>query len=124
MLSKKTMPLQTTRKYSTSASFSSDSSTKSSLSLVNSNNDLMEDAPDHLLDPISYEVFTDPVITPSGITYEKETILNHMKKKGKYDPISKQELSKDQLYPNLVIKDSVEAYKNDSVMKKLDSVQL
>ncbi|KAI5965551.1 uncharacterized protein KGF55_000913 [Candida pseudojiufengensis] len=83
----------------------------SSLSMIQVNDEVITEAPDYLLDPISFEVLTDPVVTPSGITYEKQNLLLHMKKRGKFDPISKQPLSKDQLYPNLVIKDSVEAYK-------------
>ena len=38
-----------------------------------------EEAPEYLLDPISFELFTDPVITPSGITYEKSHLLDHLK---------------------------------------------
>ena len=99
---------------SSSASKLSSVSSGSSVSLLSMNEvdgDAIDDAPDYLLDPISFEILTDPVVTPSGITYEKEEILNHINNKGKYDPISKQPLSKDQLYPNLIIKDTVEAYK-------------
>lgn len=31
----------------------------------------------------------DPVITPSGITYEKSLILEHLRHNGNYDPISR-----------------------------------
>lgn len=99
------------RKSNSESKVSSDSS-GSSVSLL-SMNEGDADAPDYLLDPISFEMLTDPVVTPSGITYEKEEILNHINKKGKYDPISKQPLSKDQLYPNLIIKDTVEAFKEE-----------
>ncbi|KAI5970527.1 hypothetical protein CANMA_000436 [Candida margitis] len=86
-------------------------SSASLLSMAEVDNNVIEEAPDYLLDPISFEMLTDPVVTPSGITYEREEIVNHINTKGKYDPISKQPLSKDQLYPNLIIKDTVEAYK-------------
>ncbi|CCG23907.1 hypothetical protein CORT_0E03180 [Candida orthopsilosis Co 90-125] len=99
---------------SSSGSKLSSASSGSSVSLLSMgevDDNVVDDAPDYLLDPISFEILTDPVVTPSGITYEKEEILNHINSKGKYDPISKQPLSKDQLYPNLIIKDTVEAYK-------------
>ncbi|EMG48175.1 hypothetical protein G210_1304 [Candida maltosa Xu316] len=70
----------------------------------------LDDAPDYLLDPISYELFIDPVISPSGITYEKATLIDHLQKNGKFDPITRQALHEDQLYPNLIMKDTVEAY--------------
>lgn len=76
---------------------------------------LEKEIPDHLLDPISFEMFTNPVITPSGITYEKTHILEHLKRRGKFDPITRQELTEDQLYPNLTIKEAVDAYRASSL---------
>ncbi|EER32222.1 predicted protein [Candida tropicalis MYA-3404] len=73
-----------------------------------------EEAPEYLLDPISFELFTDPVITPSGITYEKSHLLDHLKNRGKFDPITRQELTEDQLYPNLIMKDTIEAYRKET----------
>lgn len=66
--------------------------------------------PDHLLDPISFELFNDPVITPSGITYEKSHILDHLDRKGHVDPLSRTPLNPNSLYPNLAIKDSTLEY--------------
>ncbi|CAI5759256.1 unnamed protein product [Candida verbasci] len=94
-----------------SSVFSRDSST----SLKSFNVDIDDDAPDHLLDPISFELFVEPVITPSGITYEKKHLVSHLRNKGQFDPISKQSLNQKQLYPNLTIKDSVEAYKDQKI---------
>jgi STIP1 family protein 1 len=34
--------------------------------------------PDHLCCKITLDVFRDPVITPSGITYERAVILDHL----------------------------------------------
>ena len=48
-------------------------------------------------------MFTNPVITPSGITYEN-SYFRTFKRRGKFDPITRQELTEDQLYPNLTIK--------------------
>ncbi|ODV79038.1 U-box-domain-containing protein [Suhomyces tanzawaensis NRRL Y-17324] len=68
------------------------------------------DAPDTLLDPISFNLFSDPVITPSGITYEKLHLVEHLQKKGKFDPLTRAPLTESQLYPNLLVKDAVEDY--------------
>jgi hypothetical protein len=34
--------------------------------------------PDHLCCKITLDVFRDPVITPSGITYERAVLLDHL----------------------------------------------
>ncbi|KAI5955315.1 hypothetical protein KGF54_001876 [Candida jiufengensis] len=112
LLNYKINQIQSTTTNSSRSSISDSSTTSlSSLSMVPIDDEALEEAPDYLLDPISFEILTDPVITPSGITYEKQHLLRHIKNKGKFDPISKQPLNKDQLYPNLIIKDSIEAYK-------------
>lgn len=68
------------------------------------------EAPDNLLDPISFNLFSDPVVTPSGITYERTQLMNHIQRKGTYDPLTRTPFKPDQLYPNLAIKDTVEDY--------------
>lgn len=69
-----------------------------------------ESVPEDLIDPLSLELFTDPVISPSGITYEKSLILDHFFKNGQYDPLTKEPLSASQLYPNLAIKNSINRF--------------
>lgn len=93
-------------KESRSQSEPSRQSITSSLDSINKDDDIPED----LIDPLSYELFHDPVITPSGITYEKSIILDHLDRNGKFDPLTKQPLNPDQLYPNLAIKNSVCSY--------------
>lgn len=36
--------------------------------------------PDYLCCNISLDIFRDPVITPSGVTYERSVILDHLEK--------------------------------------------
>ncbi|KAK4270162.1 hypothetical protein QN277_023241 [Acacia crassicarpa] len=84
--------------------------------------DKQTEVPDYFRCPISYSVLRDPVITPSGHTYEREEILRHLgkvsdkKKRKKYheknhfDPITQEPLDPSQLVPNLAIKEAVEAF--------------
>ena len=60
--------------------------------------------------PISGEIMEDPVITPSGITYDRKSIERWLLNKG-VDPISKRPLRRDQLIPNRALKDSILEYK-------------
>lgn len=91
-----------------------DRSRKNSMGSRNSDNK-DEEAPEELIDPLTYELFKDPVITPSGITYEKAIILEHLNKNGQFDPLTRNSLHPNDLYPNLAIKNSVNTFINDLV---------
>ena len=60
--------------------------------------------------PISGEIMEDPVITPSGITYDKKSIEQWLQKKP-IDPLSKKPLKKEELIPNRALKESIIEYK-------------
>jgi len=70
--------------------------------------------PDFLCGKISFEIMNDPVITPSGITYDRNDIEQHLHKVGRFDPVTRTELTIDQLIPNLAIKEVVENFVNEN----------
>ncbi|XP_027114080.1 E3 ubiquitin-protein ligase CHIP-like isoform X2 [Coffea arabica] len=72
--------------------------------------DIPTEVPDYLCCKITLDIFRDPVIAPSGFTYERAVILNHLEKVGKFDPITREPLFKSQLVPNLAIKEAVGAF--------------
>ncbi|KAK1437394.1 hypothetical protein QVD17_03185 [Tagetes erecta] len=72
--------------------------------------DTPTELPDYLCCRITLDIFRDPVIAPSGFTYEKATILEHLEQVGNFDPITRQPLYPWGLVPNLAIKEAVEAY--------------
>lgn len=72
--------------------------------------DLSTEVPDYLCCKITLDIFRDPVITPSGVTYERAVILEHIEKVGKFDPITREPLYLSQLIPNLAIKEAVQAF--------------
>ncbi|XVE78156.1 hypothetical protein DITRI_Ditri13aG0121300 [Diplodiscus trichospermus] len=72
--------------------------------------DIPGEVPDYLCCKITLEIFRDPVITPSGVTYERAMILEHLQKVGKFDPITRELLDQSQLIPNLAMKEAVQAY--------------
>lgn len=72
------------------------------------------DVPDYLCGKISFEIMQDPVITPSGITYDRQDIEEHLKRVGHFDPITRQPLSASQLISNLSMKEVVDAYLNEN----------
>lgn len=68
------------------------------------------EVPDYLCGKISFELLVDPVITPSGITYERKKIEEHLQRVGHFDPLTRVKLTQDQLIPNYSMKDVVDAF--------------
>ncbi|EPT27725.1 tetratricopeptide repeat (TPR)-/ U-box domain-containing protein [Toxoplasma gondii TgCatPRC2] len=65
------------------------------------------EVPDCLSCSISMAIMNDPVITPSGITYEKSLLLEHLRRNGHFDPITRKPCPPDALVPNYGIKEAI-----------------
>jgi hypothetical protein len=59
--------------------------------------------------PISNQIMKDPVMTHKGITYERRSILDWLKKK-KECPITRTPLKEDQLTTNYALKNAIDEY--------------
>lgn len=69
------------------------------------------DIPQFLIDPITMDLPLDPVITPSGNSFNESAILNHIKVSGCIDPISRQNFtSPKNLVENKILKKIVFDY--------------
>lgn len=53
-----------------------------------------------MVDAITFEVMHDPVITPSGHSYERAGLLKHIQHAGT-DPLTRAPLTEAQLIPNI-----------------------
>lgn len=65
--------------------------------------------PDYLTDPISFNLFVDPVVTKSGRSYERAWLEQHLKTSAT-DPFSREALREDEIYPNLQLKAAAEDF--------------
>lgn len=72
------------------------------------------DVPDFLCGKISFEMLREPVITPSGITYERKDIEEHLQRVGHFDPVTRVKLTQDQLIPNFAMKEVVDGFLQDN----------
>lgn len=72
--------------------------------------DIPSEVPDYLCCKITLDILRDPVVTPSGVTYERAVILEHLQKVGRFDPVTREPLHPSQLVPNLAIKEAVQAF--------------
>jgi STIP1 family protein 1 len=72
-------------------------------SLADPSNMATREIPEHLVDAISFEIMHDPVITKNGQSYERATIIEHLKR-NPTDPLSRDPLYIPELRPNLALK--------------------
>jgi len=72
------------------------------------------EVPDYLCGKISFEILKDPVITPSGITYDRKDIEEHLQRVGHFDPVTRVKLTKEQLIPNFSMKEVVDNYLSEN----------
>ena len=79
------------------------------LTLVSAGGRNLYDAPDCLCCPITGGVMSQPVVAPSGKTFEYSSLRQWVLRHGT-DPTTSQPLSVHDLYPNLVIRGLVEDY--------------
>ncbi|XP_065187000.1 E3 ubiquitin-protein ligase CHIP-like [Sycon ciliatum] len=68
------------------------------------------EVPDNLCCQISYEVMRDPVITPSGVSYDRSSIQEHLERVGHFDPLTRAPLTHNDLIPNLALKEVIEDF--------------
>lgn len=71
------------------------------------------EVPEFLCCKITMDLYRDPVITPSGVTYERAVLLDHLDKVGKFDPLTRAPLKPEQLVSNLAVKEAVRSYLAD-----------
>jgi len=72
------------------------------------------DVPDFMCGKISFEILRDPVITPSGITYDRKDIEEHLQRVGHFDPVTRTQLTQDQLIPNYAMKEVVDNFVSEN----------
>ncbi|KAF2637442.1 U-box-domain-containing protein [Massarina eburnea CBS 473.64] len=63
------------------------------------------EVPDFLVDGITFEIMHDPVVTRNGRSYERATLIEHLKR-SPTDPLTREPLSIQDLRPNIALKDA------------------
>lgn len=63
------------------------------------------DVPDYLIDGITFEIMHDPVVTKNGRSYERATIIEHLKRSST-DPLTREPLTIAELRPNIALKEA------------------
>jgi len=61
------------------------------------------EVPDYLIDNITFAIMHDPVVTKTGNSYDKSTLLEHLRRSNT-DPLAREPLTREDLRPNLALK--------------------
>lgn len=67
------------------------------------------EVPDYLVDGITFEIMHDPVVTNNGRSYERATLIEHLKR-SPTDPLTREPLRIAELRPNLALKEACEEF--------------
>lgn len=79
---------------------------------ISSNGDIQERVvPDYLVDGITFEIMHDPVVTPSGHSFDRIGIEKHVERAG-VDPITRVPMTVKDLRPNYTLKAVCEDFLN------------
>ncbi|KAF2673478.1 U-box-domain-containing protein [Microthyrium microscopicum] len=71
------------------------------------------EVPEYLVDDISFEIMHDPVVTRHGHSYERATIVEHLKR-NPVDPLTREPLSVSDLRPNLALRKACDEFWNNN----------
>ena len=67
------------------------------------------EVPDYLVDGITFEIMHDPVVTRNGRSYERATLIEHLKR-SPTDPLTREPLRIEDLRPNISLKEACEEF--------------
>jgi STIP1 family protein 1 len=68
-------------------------------------NQQKREVPDYLIDGITFEIMHDPVVTKNGRSYERATLIEHLKR-SQTDPLTRETLTIGELRPNIALKEA------------------
>lgn len=63
------------------------------------------EVPDYLVDGITFEIMVDPVVTKNGRSYDRATLIEHLKR-SPTDPLTREPLAIADLRPNIALKEA------------------
>eukprot|EP01060_Flectonema_neradi_P038228 TRINITY_DN7971_c1_g1_i1.p1 TRINITY_DN7971_c1_g1~~TRINITY_DN7971_c1_g1_i1.p1 ORF type:complete len:253 (+),score=34.04 TRINITY_DN7971_c1_g1_i1:46-759(+) len=69
------------------------------------------DIPSHFCDPLTFELMLDPVSVPSGHTFERTTIMEHISRFHN-NPFTREPLDVEKLAPNRALQQAIEAWQS------------
>lgn len=78
---------------------------RTAFAISDPNNLGKREVPDYLVDGITFEIMHDPVVTKNGRSYERATLIEHLKR-NPTDPLTREPLTIAELRPNMALKEA------------------
>ena len=72
--------------------------------------------PYHMICPITQDLMNDPMVAPSGISYDRESIEEWLTLNNGTEPSTRTPLTMEQLYPNRYLREVIEHYRHNYQM--------
>lgn len=82
---------------------------RTAFAISDPSNQQKREVPDYLVDGITFEVMHDPVVTNNGRSYERATLIEHLKR-NPTDPLTREPLKISELRPNLALKEACQEF--------------
>lgn len=82
---------------------------RTSFAISDPENQQKREVPDYLVDGITFEIMHDPVVTKNGRSYERATLVEHLKR-SPTDPLTRERLTINELRPNIALKEACEEF--------------
>ncbi|KAK9824312.1 hypothetical protein WJX72_009356 [[Myrmecia] bisecta] len=64
--------------------------------------------------PLTMECFREPAVTPSGLSYERSSLREHLKKVGQFDPVTRKPMRESDMYSNHSLRSATRQYLDDN----------
>jgi STIP1 family protein 1 len=71
------------------------------------------EVPDWIIDNISFQIMHDPVVALNGQSYDKATLLEHIRRSHS-DPLTREPLEESDLRPNLALKQACDQFLDEN----------
>lgn len=82
---------------------------RTAFAISDPDNQQKREVPDYLVDGITFEIMHDPVVTKNGRSYERATLIEHLKR-SPTDPLTRETLTISDLRPNIALKEACEEF--------------
>ena len=82
---------------------------RTTFALADPTNYAKKEIPDWAVDTISFELMHDPVMTKNGHSYERTTLIEHLKR-SPTDPLTREPLTIDELRPNIALRKALDEF--------------
>ena len=82
---------------------------RTTFALADPTNHAKKEIPEWAVDTISFELMHDPVMTKNGHSYERTTLIEHLKR-SPTDPLTREPLTIDELRPNIALRKALDEF--------------